>query len=421
LQFRTPAAFSISLQDDAHRQKVVKSWRVDDGGEDVKPGCHGKKEVTMKTLSLAVALLMLAVPATAQDVVKSFKVESGQTLSVDLETGGNIDISGWDMQEVEVTVKYPGRADRFAEIDVEKSGSGVVIESHIIDRMHDHSDQSPDVEVKVPRRFDLDLQTMGGSIHIEDVEGDFEGLTMGGSLELINLKGDVALKTMGGSITCKDSDLDGHVSTMGGDVLMENIVGDVKGSSMGGSVIYKNVTSRNGKTTGGVVDISTMGGDINVNVAPEGANVHTMGGDIEIKSAKDFVKAKTMGGDIEVDDVDGWVKATTMAGNIEITMTGDPDKGDRSVTLTSMSGDITLTVPAGLSMELDLEIAYTKGNEGDYDIHSDFDFEREETRQWDEENGTPRKYIYGKGSIKGGKNRIRIKTINGDIYLDKGR
>jgi DUF4097 and DUF4098 domain-containing protein YvlB len=164
-----------------------------------------------------------------------------------------------------------------------------------------------------------------------------------------------------------------------------------------------------------------MGGYINVNVAPKGAKVSTMGGDIEIRSAKEFVRAKTMGGDIEIDEVDGWVKATTMAGSIEVTMVGNPDKGDRNVSLTSMSGDIELTVPAGLSMELDLELSYTKGHEGDYDIHSDFDFEREETKKWDRDNGSPRKYIYGKASIKGGKHSIRIKTINGDIYLYRGK
>lgn len=378
-----------------------------------------EKEGKMRMLALTLAVLMLAVPFSSRaDIEKTFKVESGKTLSVDLETGGSISILGWDREEVLVEVDFH-RNEGDYDVEIEETRQGIRVTSDMAgSRGHG---RAPDFEIKVPRRFNLELQTLGGSIDIDSVEGEIEGVTMGGELNLSNLRGEVALKTMGGDITCRDSELDGYVTTMGGEVLMENLVGNVKGSSMGGAVIYKNVTSRNGKSTGGVVDISTMGGSIKVSVAPEGAKVHTMGGDIRIKSAKEFVRAKTMGGDIEIDEVDGWVRATTMGGDIDVIMVGNPDKGERHVTLTSMAGDIHLTVPAGLSMEFDIELAYTKGHEGDHDIHSDFDIEKEETKTWDRDNGSPRKYIYGKGSVKGGKHRIRIKTINGDIYLNKGK
>lgn len=376
----------------------------------------------MRMLALIVAVLMLAVPVRSDtDLERSFDVESGQTLTVELDTGGDITITGWDKDVVDVKVIYDAKDKERIEVDMRRIGSGVDISSEIEVDWGDTYRYTPDLEIMVPLKFNLDLHTMGGDIEIDNVEGEISGLTMGGDLDLKYLKGDIALKTMGGDITCRDSDLDGSVNTMGGKVLMRNLVGDVKGSSMGGHVIYENVTSRDGATTGDVVNITTMGGDINVNVAPKGAKVSTMGGDIEIRSANEFVRAKTMGGDIEIEEVDGWVKATTMGGSIEVTVIGDPDRGDRSVSLTSMAGDVELTVPAGLSMELDLELAYTKGNEGDFDIHSDFDFEREETEEWDKNNGSPRRYIYGKGSVKGGKHRIRIKTINGDIYLNRGR
>jgi len=366
--------------------------------------------------------MMAAWPVHAKGtMVKEFDVESGQELIVDLETGGSLDIRGWDKKKVEVTVIYRDRAD-YVDIEIERTKSGVQIESSLAGgRGWPKSFDSPDFEIRVPMKFDLDLHTMGGEIRVEDVEGSIEGLTMGGELNLTRLKGEIALKTMGGDITCRDSDLDGYVNTMGGEVLMENLVGDVKGSSMGGQVIYRNVTSRDGSTTGDVVNIHTMGGDISVNVAPEGAKVHTMGGDIHIRSARKFVRAKTMGGDVRIDEIDGSVSVTTMAGDIEVVMVGDPDKGERDVSLTSMSGDIDLTVPAELSMELYIELAYTRGHEGEFDIISDFDLKKERTDKWDEENGSPRKHIYATGSIKGGKHRIRIKTINGHIYLNKGK
>jgi DUF4097 and DUF4098 domain-containing protein YvlB len=160
---------------------------------------------------------------------------------------------------------------------------------------------------------------------------------------------------------------------------------------------------------------------INVSDAAEGADVHTMGGNIHIKSARKFVKAKTMGGDISIDAVDGKVKATTMGGKINVTMTGDPKKGDRAVKLTSMGGDITLTVPAGLSMDVDIQLVYTKRAKKKYNIVSDFKLKVEESSDWEVGKGSPRKTIYGKADIAGGKHKIKIKTINGNIYLKKSK
>jgi hypothetical protein len=193
---------------------------------------------------------------------------------------------------------------------------------------------------------------------------------------------------------------------------------------MGGNVRFKNVVRRSGAMatpprldevdgTVDTVQISTMGGAIEVDDAPEGANLHTMGGNIRVRDAVRFVSAKTMGGDIEIDSVDGWVKATTMGGDVEVTVTGSG--GD--VELTSMSGDVTLTVPAGFSMELDLEIASTRGSSQDYKIISGYDVKQLATREWDYDHGSPRKYLRGSGTVGGGQNRIKIRTVNGNIEI----
>ena len=128
-----------------------------------------------------------------------------------------------------------------------------------------------------------------------------------------------------------------------------------------------------------------------------------------------------MGGDIEVEEIDGWIEATTMGGDVTVTMVGDPDKGKRDVEIESMGGDIELEVPDGLSMEFDIELAYTKDAKKEYKIISDFDMKLEKTDEWERDGGTKKKYIYGTGEIKGGKNVIKIKTTNGNIYIRKGR
>jgi DUF4097 and DUF4098 domain-containing protein YvlB len=365
-------------------------------------------------VSFMLSVCYLALTAEANQDQRSFRVASGKKLIVDLKTGGSVVIRGWDQEEVSVAADRDGDDPQRYELEVTEVPEGVRIYSRFtVNRRNNSSNLK--LDIKVPRRFDVAIETMGGGVTIEGVEGEFTGKTMGGALDLANVKGRAQLTTMGGNITLKASDLDGSLKTMGGRVLFEDVTGDVKGSSMGGNVVYKNVTNRSGRSTGDEVHITTMGGAINVESAPAGASVQTMGGKIQIGSASKFIKAKTMGGDITIGSVDGWVEAISMAGDINVTSVGEGN-----ITLVSMKGDITLVVPAGLSMEIDIQLAYTKDSPQNYKIGSDFEIKQEETAQWEYDQGSPRKYIYGRGSIGGGKNKIRIETINGNVYLKRG-
>lgn len=348
---------------------------------------------------------------------KEFTVKPGGKLEIELKTGGDIKIEGWNKDVVSIEIEISGESADNVKYDFEQSGNTVTITTEYKKR-HRSNNTDASLIVRVPNKFNIDFSTMGGDIKIASVEGKIEGKTMGGDLNLNNLKGHLDITTMGGEIILKDSEVDGKAKTMGGEVTVENVQGDIDASSMGGNVQYSNVKG-NKNATGKEVNISTMGGDLDVDKAPNGARLKTMGGDIKVNQAEKFITAETYGGDIEIKEIDGWVKAKTLGGDVTVTMTGDGKEGGRDVTLTSLSGDITLTVPAGLSMEIEIELAYTKKHT-DCKIVSDFNINQERTDEWDDEQGTPRKYIYGKGSINGGKNKIIIHTINGNIYLKKG-
>ncbi len=359
-------------------------------------------------------------PQEAGRVERQFNVGAGKRLDVDLKTGGAIEITGWDNDSVTVATTMRGRDAGETDLSFTETAAGLEIRSRYIGPRRRHYSSDVSLEIKVPRRFDLQLDTMGGDIRITSVEGDIRGKTMGGSLKLSDLKGALNLTTMGGPITLKQSQVNGKVSTMGGEVLLEDVTGDVKGSSMGGKVVYKNVTNSRGQSTGEEVKITSMGGEISVDDAPAGADVTTMGGDIEIRSAGKFVKAKTMGGDIRLDEVNGGVKATTMGGDVNVKMVGNPEEGQRDVEITSMGGDITLIVPAGLSMDIHIEVARTRNSSKTPRIISDFPLQERESVEWLTDYGTPRKITYGTGQVGGGRHKITIKTINGDVHLKKG-
>lgn len=368
--------------------------------------------------------------ATANETTgnREFRAAAGGKLTLRLETGAGVKIAGTGGSSVSVSYKLSCSPD--CEITFDQSGSDLVVATRFAGKNRSQNADC-DLDIRVPSRFDVDLDSMGGGLAIDGVKGTFTGETKGGEITLHDVDGDAKLRTMGGEISVTDSTLDGSVHTMGGAVHFENVVGNVNGSSMGGDVRYKNVRRTDGKfasparsgdsplskeITSDTVQVSTMGGEIEAGDAPEGADLMTMGGDINVKSARRFVRAKTMGGDIEIGSVDGWVQATTMGGNIDVTVTGAG--GD--VSLSSMSGKIVLHVPPGFGMNLDLEIAFTKNSLKEYAINAPGSASATVTPEWDYGQGSPRKYIRKSGAVNGGGHKVTVKTINGNITVVEG-
>jgi len=372
----------------------------------------------MKTVKLLFSLLLITGLVLAQDETeREFQIGPGKQLKVDLNTGGDIDVRGWDKNIYKVRVKADGDLEDF-KVDFDESSRGLDIDVTSMGYSGHRNDLG--LVIQVPRKTSLELETMGGDVFIDNIEGEIEGETMGGDLEFSNLSGQIEFTSMGGDIRISDSHLEGEVKTMGGRVELNKVSGSLKGSSMGGDVVYSGKTASAKSSSDEEIRISTMGGAIRVDSAPAGANVSTMGGDIRIRSAARYVRAKTMGGDINLDEVDGGTKASTMGGDVIVRMIGDPAKGDRDVDLSSMGGDIELTVPAKLAMDFDIKLTYTKNSRRSYKIESDFPIKIEEKNDWDYSEGTPRKYIYGGGKTGDGKYKIKIETINGDIRIIKG-
>jgi DUF4097 and DUF4098 domain-containing protein YvlB len=371
-------------------------------------------------LFLAAAVVASAV--RADRIEKRLAASPGQTLEIDLKTGGAITVRAGADDAVEVAIDR--RDGDECEVTVEPSGRGVRIESRYVGHRSNYSSHL-EVEARVPHRFLVDLRTMGGDVHLEGLEGRFSGSTMGGELELVDLAGSVDLSTMGGDIRVQKSRLDGKVSTMGGMVRIEDNQGDLKGSSMGGAVTYENARSGGGEGHGrGPVVMSSMGGDVNVEDAPQGAELNTMGGSVHVRTARDHVKAETMGGDIKLERVDGWIDASTMGGRVEATVVDGGAPGRRDVRLESKSGDLRLTVPAGFAMDVDIEIAYTRNSTRRYRVISDFELATEdETGDWDTSHGSPRKIIRVRGHVGGAAApaRVVLRTINGDVYLKRAQ
>ena len=373
----------------------------------------------LKSVKLFLALMVLVpLSISAQEKFeKQFDVKAKEKLVIDLETGSSIHIEGWNKNIVSAVASVSGRNAEDVEFTFNKTSFGVEITSEYHGRNNNYSSKA-ELKIMVPNQFDVEYKTMGGDVEVYKVEGRLEGTTMGGSLDLKNLKGYLDMKTMGGSIELTDSEVDGDLQTMGGTVLVENVVGDVNASSMGGKVIHKNVKSSK-KSVGKEIDISTMGGGIDVDEALYGANVKTMGGEININKVKQFLKAETMGGNIYVKEADAWIKAKTMGGDVEVKLNCGTNADDRDVELVSMHGDVTLYVPADFSMNVDIEIKYSEDDDDEADIISDFDIKENLTKGKERKHINNTVTLHGAANLNGGKNKVTIRTVGGKVYLKK--
>ncbi len=189
------------------------------------------------------------------------------------------------------------------------------------------------------------------------------------------------------------------------------------------------------KDASGTVHISKMGGDIDVEDAPGGAVLSTMGGTIRLKNVDSVARVKTMGGNVEIGTAGGPVDTTTMGGNIRVLAAGDSVHAtimggnvnirlvasgakDRNIDLSTMGGEVELIVPKNFPMDIDIKLAYTKDSwHKKPSITEPFGLAHSESSDWDYSYGSPRKYIYAKGSVGTGDNHVTISGIGGNVTI----
>ena len=378
-------------------------------------------------LSIAGTLTADVGQATAlQQHSQEVAFSSGQLLELSFPDGGSAVVTGWDKPIA--SVRYSNRAGAIEDFHVKllELPGGLHLSAEW--KRRGSLDRDFVCEIRVPRRLDIEFHAGRGNLTLEDVEGHFAGETMGGSFTLRNVTGSVALVSMGGEIELVDSRLDGEISTGGGEVLLENIVGLIDASSGGGTVRYRNVREEHGRIRGPggsyvpdadekCIFMSTAGGDLEVTAAPSGAVLETAGGRITVGDSSRFVSADSGGGDIEIRIREGWVKAWTGAGDIAVDMRTGLGPSGRGIDLLSGIGDVSLTLPRGLVVALDLEIAYTRNSSRDYEILSDLELEIEAPRDWSHDGSTVRRYIRGFAGREGDAPLVKIRTQNGNIRI----
>ncbi len=378
-------------------------------------------------------------------IEKSYNVSPGGTLEIKNVTG-DIAVSSWDKNSVQIREELvmDVYTEEEAEQHVARINSGYSQNGNVISIEGPNGSESvkSDFEIRVPKKFNLDIQTRGGDLAIVKLEGNVKATTSGGDIEMMDISGVLELMTSGGDLSFKDISGRLNAVTSGGDIELLNIYCEANVSTSGGDIELLKATQRISlQTSGGDVEavdvegdlnIDTSGGDIEVaNCSGSKISLQTSGGEIEMQNIKGQISASTSGGDISgeqfyapvnvrtsggdiiLKNVQAAVMANTSGGDIDTEITLKDFSKPHQVDLQTTGGDIDLTLPAKIPATIKAEIRLDKGGRSfqRYDIYSDFPLIKSKPSEQGE------RVLISTGDINGGGDQVNLKTNGGNINI----
>jgi len=316
-------------------------------------------------------LLLLFVAATTasalseENVSQSLDGAPGGKLIVDVDFG-TIDVSAGANDKITVAAHRKIDSDNEAQekeyltsapVIVSKEGNTVTIRARRQNKERNlnwsgRCSMDARYTVQVPRSFNSELRTGGGTIIVAELTGSMSADTSGGKLKFTHLRGPTGATTSGGSIELNGCEgalkvdtsggridaTDGSGSlearTSGGSIVVRNFGGDTKVETSGGRLTFENI---NGKITG-----RSSGGSISAKLkspVPGDVNLETSAGSIDVLVPPDA------GLDIEAEASSGRVISELPFIGTRTdrdTMKGKINGGGKSLVLRSGAGSISI-------------------------------------------------------------------------------
>ncbi len=340
----------------------------------------------MKKISIHILLLglftSLAQAQTPDDYSfkKAFKISTPADMSIKTSDGF---IKAYSANTDEILVYFiVKKNNRVLDIsleeledhlDVEISSSNnsleIAIKQENTDWLTNWKDRyNVSMQIIAPSNTECTLHTSDGNIELINFKGDQTCRTSDGNIEVEDISGSLSARTSDGNIEVVGIRGTTELQTSDGDILAEKIVGDCNARTSDGKVVVRDVEG----------DVSAVTSDGNVLLVKANGN-HS---------------ARTSDGDIHFEELSGGLTAQTSDGDIH----GDFLDLKDELSLKTSDGDISVTVPDGLGMDVHL-----RGE----DIHTRLDNFSGDSSDHKIE-----------GRIRGGGVEVVLATSDGDINLN---
>ncbi len=273
-------------------------------------------------------------------------------------------------------------------------------------------------EIHVPRKYSLKINTQGGNIDVQDVDGQVDLVTGGGNITVGSVSPAVGAKeTSLPSAPGHTGENAIHLETQGGNIRIGDVAGTLKATTAGGHITTGNIDGDGILQTGGgqiqtgrITGVGTLGsGGGNIRVEKSGSSVtaDTAGGQVDFAEASGTIRTRTGGGVVHIDHVTGTAVVETNGGGIFLR------KVDAPLRVSSADGDIIVYLPQQLGATIDAVVDRGDG----HTILADSSLPLRISYQ---DSGPGPRTLRCEGDLNGGGEALHLKAASGNIILRAG-
>jgi len=224
------------------------------------------------------AVLLLTAPVNAEEIDQTLDASADGKVEI-YNTAGSVTVEGWSQNAVEVTGTLGEEVDEFV---FERKGDSIVVKvKPKKNRSSGGRSKSSYINVRVPQRSSIEVNTISAGIDVEGVEGEQELQSVSGRVTVQVFTAEVEVETVSGRIdvTGSGEDIEAELTTVSAGIAVRDLSGKIDLESVngkleigGGSFSDVAMETVNGRIDfksnlrdGGDLDIETVNGKVVVN------------------------------------------------------------------------------------------------------------------------------------------------------------
>lgn len=205
------------------------------------------------------AALCLAIAAHAESVER--RVPADQKGEVEIvNVSGDVQVSGWDRPEVEVSAELGNAVERLDVLSDEKNRRTTV--KVVLPGGRSSSGSSSDLIVRIPRGSALTINTIGADQTIADVRGAQRLQAVSGTINTQAWAEELAIKTISGDVVIRAHRTPSNitVTTISGGISLADAAGELALETVTGdmTINMESLTRGRIRTTNGDVHLRTV-------------------------------------------------------------------------------------------------------------------------------------------------------------------
>ena len=303
---------------------------------------RSKRDIALLAiLTIVICLPSLGFAKTEERIVETYPLENAGKVYLE-NISGDITVSNWDKNEIEITAIKRGRRERDlddATIHIRQIDGNIrIITRH--DRefsLFRSGSVSVYYQITVPAKASVRVKSISGDVEVRKIGGFLNVETVSGEIRVRVAENDVRCKSISGDIDLEYIHGDAELESVSGEISIQEIEGSVEAGTVSGDIELEAFSYAE------EIEVSSTSGDIELRgeFSPGGIyRLDSFRGDtkVEIPSGSGFeFSAKTFSGSIECDfelKMSGRFNPKEVRGTV--------GKGGGSLTVSSFSGDIRI-------------------------------------------------------------------------------